>query len=203
MAEKTLGWVNALDEATTLVEKGELTRSQHMQVFKKFYDSRHEQDNRIAIALLSLFISKYPSDFDNDLKLEDLATYGTKLCTVHFVDFGRNVLYPLLASRSVPAAWIDKIADEETLELRRAFVVALGELAKRKSNPVERILGILRYFLDEPSADGRKNVAAVLQKIAGRDPERVHYFMTEHEKGAGSNRLALFKATRGLLGWKK
>jgi hypothetical protein len=203
MADTKLGWKAALTEAQTIVNDGDLSRSQHLQIFKKFYDSRHEQDHRIAIALLSLFISRYSSDFDRDIKLDKISEYGTKLCGTYFSDFGRYVLYPLLTTRSIPAIWIDKIADEETQELRHAFVIALGELAKRKSNPIERILGILRYFLDEPSGEVRKNIAALIQTLGIRDPERMHYFMAEHEKSAGSNRLALFKSSRELLDWKK
>lgn len=202
MADTRLGWKKALEVARKIVDDGALTRPEHLEVFKTYQDSTHQQDQRIAIALLSIYIEKYTPDFDRDVTLDKLIEHGNKISAIYFKDFGRKVLYPVLKARSVPAVWIDRIADEEPVKLRHAFIYAVGELAARKRNPLERILGILRYFLDEPSAEVRETIAITLKRLAQRDPERLHYFMVEHEKGAGSHRKALFNSVRGLLGWK-
>ena len=203
MAGKKLSRKKARECARSMVAEGDLTREAHLEVFEKMMDSRHEQDQRLAIALLGHFIEKYPHDFDRDVTLDKLIEYGDKLCRSSWNDFGAEVLYPVLENRSAPAIWIDKIADEESQDMRSAFAAALEELAKRKRNPLERILGIARYFLDEPSAEVRDGLADALKQVGKRDPERLHYFLAEHEKGAGSNRLALIAAVRRKLGWEE
>lgn len=203
MADTRLGWDRALEYARELVKDGELSRGEHMRAFKKMRESDHEQDQRIAVALLKIFIEKYPDDFDHELSLDEIIEYGNVLSRSHWKDYGRHVLYPMLELRSVPAVWVDRISDEETVGLRKAFAEALHELAKRKRNPLERILGMMKYFLDEPSAEARKRLAKALKRVGIRDAERLHYFLAQHEAGAGMNRIALFAATRDILGWEK
>lgn len=203
MADTRLGWKKALEYAEQIVSDGELSRAEHLKVIDKMAGSDHAQDQRIAIGLLKAFMEKFPDDFDNDLSLEKVIEYGTDLCRSNWMDFGRRVLYPLLERRSVPAVWVDRIADEESTQLRQAFVEALHELAKRKRNPLERILGMMMYFLDEPDPEVRKRLAKALKAVGMRDPERLHYFLANHEEGAGTNRLALIAQTRDLLGWKQ
>ena len=202
MPDTRLGWKTAVTHADTLVTDANLTRGQHLDLFKSLLESRHSQDHRIALALLRLFVKRFPDDFDRDVSLDDLIEYGVKLCRPHWKDFGRQILLPVLKRRSVPSEWIDRIADEESKPLRQAFAIALEELGKRKRIPLERTLGILRYFLDDPSVDVRDGLVKALKRIGERDPERLHYFLAAHEEGAGSNRLALIGATRESLGWE-
>ena len=203
MADTRLGWKRALEYARQLVSDGELSRAEHLKAIDKMAGSDHAQDQRIAVGLLKAFIDKYPEDFDRDLSLDKMIEYGTDLCRSNWKDFGRQVLYPMLEKRSVPAVWVDRIADEESTQLRQAFAEALHELAKRKRNLLERILGMMMYFLDEPDAEARKRLAKAMKAIGMRDPERLHYFLTNHEEGAGTNRLALIAQTRDILGWKQ
>jgi hypothetical protein len=198
-----LGWKKALEHAEQLVSDGELSREEHLRVIDKMTGSDHEQDQRIAVGLLKAFIDKYQADFDRDLSLDRLIEYGNDLCRENWNGFGRRVLYPMLEKRSVPAVWIDRIADEESVPLRKAFVEALHELAKRKRNPLERILGMMTYFLDEPDGGVRKRLAKAMKAVGMRDPERLHYFLAQYEEGAGTNRLALIAETKEKLGWKQ
>ncbi len=200
MVKTTLGWKKALEHAETIVTDGELSREQHLRIFKKMLESKNDQDQRIAIGLLKQFIEMYPSDFDKDLNHDDLYDYGTSLTNPYWKNFGRYVLYPIMKLRGVPAIWIDRIADEGPVSLRQSFVQALEELAKRKSNPLDRILGILRYFIDDPSTEVRDLLIRIAKIIGKRDVELFHYFLMEHETGAGSHRLAYIKAAREAVG---
>ncbi len=203
MAKKTtLGWGKAWTHAETIVQEGELTRKQHLRVFKKYYESRKQQDHRIALALLGLFIQAYEADFDLDVDLDVLIEHGNKLCENHWKEFGRKILYQVLKVRSVPAVWVDKIADEETIQLRHAFAFAIAELAKRKRNPLDRVLGLAKYFIDDPSPNVREAMVETLRVVGERDSQRLHYFLVDFEKGAGSNRLALINDVRSTMGWE-
>jgi len=202
VAKTKLGWKKALEHAENVVIDSELTREQHLRIFKKMLDSRNEQDQRIAIGLLKVFIELYPDDFDRELDLDALYEYGETLAANNWSDYGRYVLYPIMKTRSIPAIWIDRVADEAPTPLRNAFVKALEELAKRKRNPLDRILGILRYFIDDPSTEVRKTLVRVSKQIGKRDKERFHYFLVDHESGAGSHRMAFIKAARDAVGFK-
>jgi HEAT repeat protein len=202
MVETRLGWKKACKHADAIVSDGNLSREQHIQVFKKFLESRNDQDHRIAIALLRSFIAGYPEDFDSDLTLDHLIEYGNKLCRGHYKDYGREVLFAVMKERQVPAVWIDKIADEESKNLRHAFALALIGMAKRKRIPIERTLGFFRYFLDEPSTEVRESLVKALKIIGERDSQKLFYFLVGHEEGAGSSRMALINATREIMHWE-
>ena len=202
MAKVKLGWEKAREHARTIVYEGSLTRVQHFQIFKRFYNRKKKQDLRLAVALLGYFIESRPDDFDRNVKLDDLIEYGNKLCELWWKDFGRGVLYKVLLIRQTPAIWVDKIADEETEGLRKAFVIAIEELARRKKNPLDRILGLAAYFIDDPSAAVREQMVKVLTWVGKRDKERLHYFLVDFRESAGSHRLAMFKAVRENLDWE-
>jgi len=197
-----LGWNAALKLAENIISEGNLTRSQHLGIFKKMLYSQNSQDRRIAIGLLKLFIKLNPRDFDRDVKLEDLVAYGNLLSNPHWKDFGRQILFEVLKLREVTAVWIDDIADEQSKNLRLAFATALDQLAARKRIDESRTLGMAKFFLDQPEIEVREEIVKALSKIAGRDPQKLHYFLKEHENGAGSYRLALIAQTRQALGWK-
>ena len=184
------------------MDEGSLTRVQHFNTFKRFYNRKKTQDLRLAVALLGYFIESRPDDFDRNIKLDDLIKYGNKLCELWWKDFGRGVLYKVLLIRQAPAIWVDKIADEETEGLRKAFVIAIEDLAKRKKNPLDRILGLAAYFIDDPSTAVREQMLKVLTWVGKRDKERLHYFLVDFQDGAGSHRLAMFKAVRENLDWE-
>lgn len=203
MPKTKLGWGKATTHAETLLEEGALSRAQHVELINKLYKSRHDQDKRISLALLKLFISHYPADFDRDFSLDDMISYGTTYSHAYWKNFGQNVLWPVLKLRRVPSIWIDRIADEESDELRLAFAVALEEMAKRKSIPLDRTLGMLRYFIDDPSTKVRERLVRVIKVIAERDGAALHYFLIDHDKNAGTYRTALFAAIREELGWEK
>ncbi len=203
VTDKRLGWKKAVEHADEIVTDGNLSRSQHIKIYQRMLFTEHEQDQRIALALLRLFIRMHPDDFDSDINLEDLIKHGNRLCRPHWKNFGREILFPIMKLRSLPAVWIDRIADEQAKPLRLAFVIAMEEMAKRKRIPISRILGILQYFLDEPDQEVRENIVKVMHRLALRDSERLHYFLIEHEKGAGTFRMVLIARTRQALGWKK
>jgi len=198
-----LGWNPALENAEKLVSDGKLNRSQHFEVFMKFLYSYHEQDRRIALALLKLYVKLNPDDFDKDLTLEDIVAFGNILSNPHWADYGHHVLYEVLKNREVTSEWVDDIADEGTKNLRLAFATALVELAKRKSIPESRTLGMCVYFIDQPEVEVRDMVAEALAEIGKRDPEKLHYFLAEQEQGAGGYRKALIAFVRELMGWQK
>jgi len=203
MARTSLGMKTAVQHADKIVSDGELTREQHIEVIEKFLQSSHKQDHLIALALLSVFIRRFPDDFDRDLTLENLIRYGNLMSKSHWKEFGKEILYLVMRERSAPAVWIDRISDEESEMLRRSYAVALKEMARRKSVPLERTLGILTYFLDEPARSVRDILVVAMKFVADRDPERLHYFLVAHEKGAGSYRTALISAVRESLESRK
>jgi hypothetical protein len=191
-----LSWPDAQENAEKILKNGKLTRTQHMEIFRKYLESGLTQDKKIAIALLELFIKTYPDEFDQFISLDDIAYWGEKAGAELWKEYGKSVIFPIIRSRSIPAQWIDLISDESKTTVRKSFAIALGELAKKKSVKLERILGMLEYFLDEPDKDVRNLLLVVFEQVDQRDPERLHYFMTEFERGAGSFRLALFKTAR-------
>ena len=73
-------------------------------------------------------------------------------------------------------------------------------MSKKKSEPLERVLGILAFFMDEPDLETRKILAQAFRNVGARDAERLHYFMNEFSVGAGSNRTALFKMVKEKSG---
>jgi hypothetical protein len=194
--EKDLGKDAALKLAEKIVSEGHLTREQHMEVFQRYLKSGNVQDRRIALMLLMLFLGNYHEDFDKDLSLNDLITYGNQLCRDFPDDFGKDILYIVFRARSLPAVWIDRVADEESAGLRKAFMTAIDEMAKRKSYPLDRIFGYLEYFLDDPDASVRDLVIKAMKRVYGREPESLHYFLTAHESGAGSSRTAIIAQAR-------
>jgi len=200
MAKTTLGWNTARSNAQDLVHKAKLTRPQHFEMFQRYFHSRNSQDRKIALALLELFIKTYPDDFDSEISLEELTDWGERFCQDMWKEFGRAILAQVMRTRSMPAVWIDKIADEERAPFRKAFAIALVDLAKLKSMPLDRSLGLLEYFLDEPNADIREILVAAFGHIQKRDPERLHYYINEFENGAGSYRKALFHEIHRLHG---
>ena len=200
MVKTKLGWKKAKEIALDMIKDGNLTRELHIAAFEKFTQSRHEQDHRIAIALLKYFISNYPDDFDHEITLDKLIEYGNKLARSTWSVFGREVLYPIITVRNLPAVWIDRIADEEPVHLRLAFAKALKHMATRKQIPLDRTLGFLQYFIDDPDSEVRDQLVQVFAEIGKRDCERVHYFLKEQENGAGSHRRALIHAARVKLG---
>jgi malate/lactate dehydrogenase len=107
----------------------------------------------------------------------------------------------VLRIRSVPAQWVDRIADEESSGLRVAFVTALAELAKSKTRDLDRILGLASYFLDDPAESVRDILVGVLVKLAELEGERVHYYLVEFEENAGTNRMAAICAVKDKMGW--
>jgi hypothetical protein len=199
VADKRFGWASAQEQAAAIVKTGSLSREQHLEAFRKFLQSANKQDQMIAVALLELFLKNYPDDFDRNISLDNLVEWGGKVCEKHWKEYGRAVLLQVMRSRSIPAEWIDKVADETNAPVRKAFALALGELAKKKGVKLERILGVLEYFLDDPDPDVRDILLVAFEEVSKRDPERLHYYMTEFERGAGSFRLALFKAVRDKL----
>ncbi len=201
MADTRLGWKKATKHAETIVSKGNLTREQQLEAMRELLESRHQQDHRLAMALLVQLIKAHPKDFDREISLDNLIEYGKTMAKVYWKNFGKHVLYRVLMARSVPAVWIDRIADEESKELRQAFAVAIEELAKRKTVPLDRTLGIARYFLDDPSPEARERIARALMEIGKRDPERLHYFLVQHQEGAGTDRMALMADVRKGMGW--
>jgi len=182
------------------VQTGGLSREQHLEVFRRFLQSPKSQDNKIAVALLDLFIETYPEDFDSDVSFRDLAKWGIEFGDTLYSEFGGSVLFKVLQERSLPAVWIDEISDEGTTGLRKAFATAIVEMSDRKDEPLERVLGILEYFIDEPDQEAREILAQAFKNIASRDPERLHYFMNEFSAGAGSNRIALFRMANEKIG---
>ena len=196
MEDKEQGMRSARRSAEALLRKGALTREEHLEVFKRYAVSENARDREIAIELMGLFIEKYPEDFDRDITLEDLIFYGNAFSKVEWKEFGNTVLLNVVKSRKLPAWWIDRVADEESEGLRKAFALALLKLAKVKKPDLDRLLGMLEYFIDEPSLEVREILAEVFLAIHEADPERLHYFMNEFQKGAGSSRLALFRAVR-------
>jgi hypothetical protein len=57
----------------------------------------------------------------------------------------------------------------------------------------------VQYFIDDPDSDVREQLIGVFTQIANRDAERLHYFLKEHESGAGSHRRALIHDARVAL----
>jgi len=197
-----LGWDNAKKKAEEILADESMTREQQLEIFKRFYSTRKEQDMKIAVALISGHIKKHADDFDRDMSLENLVEYGNQLCKYHSKEFGREVLYQVLCERSVPAHWIDRIADEETSGLREAFVVALQELAGRKKRDLDRIFGMTAYFMDDPVPSVRDELVKLFAKIAERDSERLHYFLVDFSDNAGTARMGIIGAVKAHLGWK-
>ena len=202
MVKTKLGWKKAKEHARNMIESGQLTREQHLAVFEKFKDSSRDQDHSIAMALLREFIRKYPEDFDRDVSLDKLIEWGKKIARERWGVYGREIFYPIMKVRELPAVWIDKIADEEPFSLRLAFIMALKLLARLRKYPLDRLLGMIMYFIDDPDRSARIQLVNVFAEIAKRDSERLHYFLKDHESGAGSHRRALIHDTRKKLGWK-
>lgn len=200
MADTRLGWDKAQKHAKTIVQTGGLSREQHLEAFRRFLKSPKSQDKKIALALLELFIETYPEDFDTDISFKDLAKWGIELGNKLSSEFGKSVLLNVLLKRSLPAVWIDEMSDEGSTSLRKAFATAIAEMSRRKGEPLERVLGILEFFMDEPDLETRKILAQAFRNVGAGDPERLHYFMNEFSAGAGSNRTALFNMVKEKTG---
>jgi hypothetical protein len=199
VAKTQLGWDKAQEHAKTIVKTGGLSREQHLEALRRFLKSPKSQDKKIALALLELYIDMY-EDFDSDVGFKQLVEWGNELGGKLWSEFGKSVIYKVLLNRSLPAVWIDQMSDEGSTNLRKSFATAIVEISNRKSEPLERVLGILEFFMDEPELETRKILAQAFRNVGARDPERLHYFMNEFSAGAGSNRTALFKMVKEKTG---
>jgi hypothetical protein len=202
VVKKELTWKDALSNANKVLEAGNITRAEHLEIFRQFLYNGSMQDQKVAIALLNLYINNYQADFDTDLGLDRIADYGDKLCYSNYKEYGQYVIYPILKLRSIPATWIDQIADEYRVPVRKAFAFALSSMASDVEVSLDRTLGILEFFLDEPNGEVIDMLVDVFKAISKRDSERLHYYMVEFAVNAGISRKALFEAVEKELGKK-
>jgi hypothetical protein len=151
------------------------------------------------LALLSLFIKRYPDDFDKDISLNNLASWGEVFCIDYWEEYAESILLPVMQTLELPAYWISHIANEKSLPLRKAFLRALSLLAREKDTSVDEVLGMLEPFLDESSSDARQVLVSIFEAVAAIDQKRLSLFMMESEKGAGLNRQTLLGIVRAKI----
>ena len=193
-----LDWNSARELAARAVYDGKLSRKEHFETIESLLESNTDQDTTLALAAFELFIKGY-KDFDNEIDLDMLYELGERIARHRAKEFAEAVMNPVLSSRSIPAGWLDRVADEGSKDLRLAVAIALAGIAKLKSVPVERILGIAKYLMDEEDQEVRRQIASALVFVNNRNPEIVKSFVADHAEGAGTFRNALFGEFKSLI----